>query len=54
MALSLKEKETNRLARKVASLIGETLTDAARTALEESLQSERLLWSQHARLSGQP
>ena len=30
MALSLKDKETDRLAREVAALTGETLTDAIR------------------------
>ena len=33
MALSLKDKETDRLARAVAALTGETLTDAVRIAL---------------------
>lgn len=41
MALSLKDKETDRLAREVASLTGETLTDAVRTALAERLERER-------------
>ncbi len=51
MALSLKDKETDRLARKVAALTGETLTDAIRTALTERLQRERLRRGQPARLS---
>ena len=42
MALSLKDKETDRLAREVAALTGETLTDAVRTALAERLERERL------------
>jgi len=42
MALSLKDKETDRLAREVVSLTGETLTDAVRTALAERLERERL------------
>lgn len=42
MALSLKDKETDRLARAVASLTGETLTDAIRKALAERLERERL------------
>lgn len=42
MALSLKDKETDRLARAVAALTGETLTDAIRTALAERLERERL------------
>lgn len=42
MALSLKDKETDRLAREVAALTGETLTDAIRKALAERLDRERL------------
>jgi antitoxin VapB len=42
MALSLKDKETDRLARAVAALTGETVTDAIRVALSERLQRERL------------
>lgn len=42
MALSLKDKETDRLAREVAALTGETLTDAIRRALAERLERERL------------
>ena len=42
MALSLKDKETDRLAREVAALTGETLTEAIRKALAERLQRERL------------
>lgn len=42
MALSLKDPETDRLARAVAALTGETLTDAVRTALAERLERERL------------
>ena len=42
MALSLKDKETDRLARAVAALTGETLTDAVRVALAERLERERL------------
>ncbi|HXT80603.1 MAG TPA: type II toxin-antitoxin system VapB family antitoxin [Acetobacteraceae bacterium] len=41
MALSLKDKETDRLAREVAALTGETLTDAIRKALAERLERER-------------
>ncbi len=37
MALSLKDKETDRLARELAALTGETLTDAIRKALAERL-----------------
>ena len=42
MALSLKDKETDRLARAVADLTGETLTEAIRKALAERLERERL------------
>jgi antitoxin VapB len=42
VALSLKDKETDRLAREVAALTGETLTDAVRQALAERLERERL------------
>jgi antitoxin VapB len=51
MALSLKDKETDRLAREVASLTGETLTDAVRQALAERLERERLRRGKPARLS---
>jgi len=42
MALSLKDKETDRLARAVAALTGETLTDAVRKSLSERLEREQL------------
>ena len=42
MALSLKDHETDRLAREIASLTGETLTDAVRKSLAERLERERL------------
>ena len=51
MALSLKDKETDRLAREVASLTGETLTNAVRTALAERLERERLRRGQPVRLA---
>ncbi len=38
MAFSVKDKETDRLAREVAALTGETLTDAIRNALAERLE----------------
>ena len=41
VALSLKDKETDLLARQVASLTGETLTEAIRTALRERLHNEQ-------------
>ncbi len=37
MALTLRDPETDRLARDLASLTGETLTEAVRTALAERL-----------------
>ena len=42
MPLSLKDPETDRLAREVAKMTGETLTVAIRTALEERLRREQL------------
>ena len=51
MALSLKDKETDRLAREVAALTGETLTDAIRKALAERLERERLRRGKAVRLA---
>jgi len=42
MALSLKDSETDSLARQVASLTGETLTEAVRGALRLRLRAEQL------------
>ena len=42
MALSLKDPETDRLARAVAAMTGESLTVAVRTALAERMERERL------------
>jgi antitoxin VapB len=42
MALSFKDDETDRLAREVARLTGESLTIAVRRALAERLERERL------------
>lgn len=42
MALSLKDPETDSLARQVAQLTGETLTEAVRGALRERLRHEQL------------
>ncbi len=53
MALSLKDRETDSLAREVAALTGETLTDAIRKALRERLERERLRRGQPARLADQ-
>jgi len=41
VALSLKDAETDRLAREVAKLTGESLTEAVRKALAERLERER-------------
>jgi antitoxin VapB len=51
VALSLKDKATDRLAREVAALTGETLTDAIRKALTERL--EQLRRGQPTRLADQ-
>jgi antitoxin VapB len=51
MALSLKDKETDRLAREVAILTGETITDAVRKALLERLEREQLRRGQPINLS---
>jgi antitoxin VapB len=51
MALSLKDPETDSLARQVASLTGETLTEAVRTSLSERLQRERLKRGRPANLA---
>ena len=42
MALSLKDPETDSLARQVARLTGETITEAVRTSLRERLRKEQL------------
>ena len=42
MALSLKDQETDSLARQVANLTGETLTEAVRGALRLRLRDEQL------------
>jgi antitoxin VapB len=41
VALSIKDPETDRLARELAKATGESLTDAIRTALRERLDRER-------------
>ncbi len=41
MALSIKSDEADRLARDLASVTGETLTDAVTNALRERLERER-------------
>lgn len=42
MVLSLKDPETDHLARALAALTGETLTEAIRRALAERLERERV------------
>jgi len=42
MALSLKDPETDSLARQIARLTGETLTEAVRGALRERLRNEQI------------
>jgi len=42
MALSFKDPETDRLAREVSRLTGESLTEAVRVALQERLRREKL------------
>lgn len=51
MAISLKDKEADSLAREVARLTGETLTEAIRNALAERLARERLKRGKPARLA---
>jgi antitoxin VapB len=51
MALSLKDKETDRLAREMTALTGETLTEAIRKSLAERLERERLRRGEPARLA---
>jgi antitoxin VapB len=41
MALSIRDPETDRLARELAGLTGETMTQAIRRALEERLARQR-------------
>ena len=42
MALSIKNKETERLARTLAKRTGESITDAVTVALQERLRRQRL------------
>lgn len=48
MALSLKDPVTDRLARQVAAITGESLTEAVRTALAERLAREQFKRGQPA------
>lgn len=50
MALNIKDERTDRLARELATLTGESITVAARTALEERLHRVRA--GARARASG--
>ncbi len=50
MSLNIKNKETCRLARKLANLTGETMTGAITVALEERLERERRERSVEARV----
>ena len=52
MALSLKDPETDRLARALAALTGETLTEAIRRALAERRERERIRPSHPSGLAG--
>ncbi len=47
MALSIKDPETDRLARALAEATGESLTEAIRRALEERLHRETARQSQY-------
>jgi antitoxin VapB len=53
MALSFKDQQTDRLARQVASLTGETLTEAVRVALAQRLVRERLKRGQRPTLGSE-
>lgn len=53
MALSRQDADTDRLAREVAALTGETPAQAVRTALAERLERERRRRGQPARLADQ-
>jgi len=53
MALSLKDPETDRLARELASLTDETLTQAVRISLAERLARERLKRGRSANLAAE-
>ena len=51
MALSFKDPETDRLAREVANLTGESLTEAVRNALMERLEREHRRRARDGRLA---
>ena len=50
MSLNIKNEETHRLARQLAHLTGETMTQAVTTALQERLERERRERSLEARI----
>lgn len=50
MPLSIKDSETERLARELARRTGETITDATKKALEERLQRVAVTSREKARL----
>ena len=47
MAISIKDAETDRLARELSEATGESITEAIRRALEERLARERRKSSRH-------
>lgn len=53
MALNFKDEETDRLAREVAKLTGESLTVAVRRALAERLERERMRGGEAPKLADQ-
>jgi antitoxin VapB len=52
MALNIKDPETDRLARELATLTGESITDATRRAIEERLRLVRRSHRAERDLSG--
>ena len=48
MALNIKNEETSRLARELAELTGETMTEAVTVALRERLEREKRVKELHA------
>jgi antitoxin VapB len=47
MVLSIKDRETDRLARQLARLTGESITDSVKTALRDRLQQEQRRRGKH-------
>ncbi len=52
MALNFKDAETDRLAREIAALTGESLTEAVRRSLAERLERERQKAGEPSDLAG--